>query len=161
MTTPLSVLISSMFQVGTTVMIENLFITLPVRHKEFSRNIKKDFGKLCQVLQAYALLNKNCSMNCANRVGGNNRTFLEKNTGSLRDNISSIFGPKQLTKLLEIKTVQPDNETLSEFRCQPESSTKVTVDGFISSCEHGVGRSSQDRQFFYINSRPVDNLKVR
>ena len=34
---------------GTTVVLENLFSTLPVRHKEFVRNLKKEFGKMVQV----------------------------------------------------------------------------------------------------------------
>ena len=34
---------------GTTVVLENLFSTLPVRHKEFIRNLKREFGKMVQV----------------------------------------------------------------------------------------------------------------
>ncbi|CAH2237901.1 mismatch repair endonuclease PMS2 isoform X1 [Pararge aegeria] len=36
----------------------------------------------------------------------------------------------------------------------------VKVTGFISSCAHGSGRSSTDRQFFYVNSRPCEPIKV-
>ncbi|KAJ8716237.1 hypothetical protein PYW08_013522 [Mythimna loreyi] len=32
--------------------------------------------------------------------------------------------------------------------------------GFISSCAHGSGRSSTDRQFYYINSRPCEPTKI-
>lgn len=32
--------------------------------------------------------------------------------------------------------------------------------GYISSCVHGSGRSSTDRQFFYVNSRPCEPTKV-
>ncbi|KAK2117130.1 hypothetical protein P7K49_004016 [Saguinus oedipus] len=34
------------------------------------------------------------------------------------------------------------------------------ISGFISQCAHGVGRSSTDRQFFFINRRPCDPAKV-
>lgn len=37
-------------QIGTTVTIDNLFSTLPVRSKEFSRNIRKEYGKLISLL---------------------------------------------------------------------------------------------------------------
>lgn len=37
-------------QVGTTVTIEKLFSTLPVRGKEFSRNIRKEYGKVISLL---------------------------------------------------------------------------------------------------------------
>ncbi|XP_050672074.1 mismatch repair endonuclease PMS2 isoform X1 [Leptidea sinapis] len=36
----------------------------------------------------------------------------------------------------------------------------VNLEGFISSCEHGCGRSSTDRQYFYVNSRPCEPVKV-
>nr|KAF6448381.1 PMS1-like protein 2, mismatch repair system component [Rousettus aegyptiacus] len=38
--------------------------------------------------------------------------------------------------------------------------TLNSVSGFISHCAHGVGRSSTDRQFFFINRRPCDPAKV-
>lgn len=36
----------------------------------------------------------------------------------------------------------------------------VEFTGFISSCAHGCGRSSTDRQFYYINSRPCEPTKI-
>ncbi|OWR42288.1 putative DNA mismatch repair protein pms2 [Danaus plexippus plexippus] len=36
----------------------------------------------------------------------------------------------------------------------------VELTGYISSCAHGSGRSSTDRQFFYINSRPCEPVKI-
>ncbi|KFV60132.1 Mismatch repair endonuclease PMS2, partial [Tyto alba] len=35
-----------------------------------------------------------------------------------------------------------------------------SITGFISRCDHGVGRSTTDRQFFFINQRPCDPAKV-
>lgn len=43
------------FQTGTTVTLTNLFISLPVRRKEFERNVKREFGKALALLNAYAL----------------------------------------------------------------------------------------------------------
>lgn len=37
-------------QVGTTVTVKKLFSSLPVRSKEFSRNIRKEYGKLISLL---------------------------------------------------------------------------------------------------------------
>lgn len=37
-------------QVGTTVTVKNLFSNLPVRSKEFKRNIRKEYGKLINLL---------------------------------------------------------------------------------------------------------------
>ncbi|MCL7040406.1 hypothetical protein MKW94_021147, partial [Papaver nudicaule] len=36
--------------IGTTVTVEKLFSTLPVRSKEFSRNIRREYGKLISLL---------------------------------------------------------------------------------------------------------------
>lgn len=43
---------------GTTVTLTNLFSTLPVRRKEFMKNLKREFGKMCQMLYAYCLVSK-------------------------------------------------------------------------------------------------------
>ena len=37
-------------KVGTTVTVQKLFSNLPVRSKEFSRNIRKEYGKLISLL---------------------------------------------------------------------------------------------------------------
>lgn len=42
--------------VGTTVAVRGLFQPLPVRHREFMRNLKKEFAKLQGILQAYAII---------------------------------------------------------------------------------------------------------
>ena len=37
-------------QIGTTVTVRKLFSNLPVRSKEFKRNIRKEYGKLVSLL---------------------------------------------------------------------------------------------------------------
>lgn len=44
--------------VGTTVSLSNLFSSLPVRRKEFTKNLKREYGKMCQLLYAYCLVSK-------------------------------------------------------------------------------------------------------
>lgn len=41
---------------GTTVCIDKLFESLPVRRGEFVRNIKKQYQRLLKVLQSYAII---------------------------------------------------------------------------------------------------------
>ena len=38
-------------QVGTTVSVFSIFHSLPVRHREFLKNIRKEFGKMVNILQ--------------------------------------------------------------------------------------------------------------
>lgn len=44
--------------VGTTISLKSLFKTLPVRRKEFTKNLKREFNKMCQLLNAYCLVSK-------------------------------------------------------------------------------------------------------
>lgn len=46
-------------QVGTTVTITNLFSSLPVRQKEFHRNLKREFSKATHLLSSYCLISTN------------------------------------------------------------------------------------------------------
>ena len=47
--------------VGTTVLMENIFYSLPVRHKEFKRNLKREYHKLMHVIQCYCLISEGWS----------------------------------------------------------------------------------------------------
>lgn len=91
---------------------------------------------------------------------------------SVQHNISAIFGSKQGSQLLEIMALDENltKSDLEEF--EPNSSVDIindvqevdisrfNINGWISSCNHGCGRSSKDRQFIYINSRPCEPKKI-
>jgi len=76
---------------------------------------------------------------------------------TVRENITNIFGarilgslePLHLTLEIDIRQIG-GNHTIE----------KIEVVGYISKSTHGEGRSSADRQFFYINSRPCIQPKV-
>uniref|UniRef100_A0A8C9N8L8 Mismatch repair endonuclease PMS2 n=1 Tax=Serinus canaria TaxID=9135 RepID=A0A8C9N8L8_SERCA len=134
-------------QQGTTVSIQQLFYTLPVRHKEFQRNIKKEYAKMVQLLQAYCIVSKGVRINCTNQIGQGKKSCVISTAGSpsLKENIGAVFGQKQLQSLIPFVQLPP---------------RKYKPLGFISRCDHGVGRSTTDRQFFFINQRPCDPAKV-
>lgn len=56
--------------VGTTVIVSDLFKPLPVRHREFLRNCKKQYAKTLLVLQAYALISSGVRLLVTNIVTG-------------------------------------------------------------------------------------------
>ncbi|XP_051925592.1 mismatch repair endonuclease PMS2 [Hippocampus zosterae] len=151
-------------QQGTTVSLQQLFLTLPVRHKEFQRNIKKEFTKMVHVLQSYCIISTGVRLTCSNQNGQGKRNTVVSTSGShnMRDNIGAIFGPKQLQNLLPFQHVPPNEKVLEEYGLQnaelPQKLFNIT--GFVSQAEHGVGRSATDRQFFFINKRPCDPQKV-
>ncbi|XP_020686889.1 DNA mismatch repair protein PMS1 isoform X1 [Dendrobium catenatum] len=134
-------------QVGTTVKVEKLFSTLPVRNKEFSRNIRREYGKLTSLLNAYALMAKGVRFLCTNITGKNSKSVVLKTQGnlSIKENIITVLG-------------------LNTFQCLEPLSIRIseccTIEGFLSKPCFGSGRNMGDRQFFYVNGRPVDMPKV-
>ncbi|KDP28142.1 hypothetical protein JCGZ_13913 [Jatropha curcas] len=134
-------------QIGTTVTVKKLFSNLPVRSKEFSRNIRKEYGKLTSLLNAYALIAKGVRLVCTNTTGKNAKSVVLKTQGSdsLKDNIITVFGMSTFSCL------QPVNICISD---------SCKVDGFLSKPGQGSGRNLGDRQYYFVNSRPVDMPKV-
>lgn len=163
-------------QTGTTVTLSNLFATLPVRKREFQRNITKEFAKMCQILQGYGLISYGKRIILTNHTAKGGKTTIMSTNGShsLRENIVAIFGSKQNTNLLQIRPPIEPNEVLTQDVLKSlDASINVTddeidnlglsrfqFDGYISSCSHGCGRSAKDRQFFFINGRPCDPKSI-
>ncbi|XP_063076666.1 mismatch repair endonuclease PMS2 [Engraulis encrasicolus] len=151
-------------QQGTTISLQQLFYTLPVRHREFQRNIKKEYAKMMHVLQSYCVISTGVRITCTNQVGQGKRNTVICTSGSnsMRDNIGAVFGPKQLQSLLPFQQHSPTDAVKEDYGLNgSEPPTDLfTITGFISKGDHGLGRSSTDRQFFFINKRPCDPPKV-
>jgi DNA mismatch repair protein PMS2 len=132
--------------VGTTIAVRNLFARMPVRHKEFHRNIKREYAKLVALLQAYALTATKIRLVCTNHTGSGARTVVVSTQGaaSVRDNIVAVFGGKVA-------------EAVEPLHVEAGS---VVIEGFVSRATAGSGRASGDRQFFYVNGRPVELPKM-
>ncbi|ESQ37908.1 hypothetical protein EUTSA_v10028404mg [Eutrema salsugineum] len=134
-------------QIGTTVTVRKLFTNLPVRCKEFKRNIRKEYGKLVSLLNAYALIAKGVRFVCSNTTEKTPKSVVlnTQGRGSLKDNIVTVFGMSTFTSL------QPVSICISD---------DCRVEGFLSKPGQGTGRNMADRQYFFINGRPVDMPKV-
>ncbi|XP_029414979.1 mismatch repair endonuclease PMS2 isoform X2 [Nannospalax galili] len=149
---------------GTTVCVQHLFYTLPVRHKEFQRNIKKEYARMIQVLQAYCIISSGVRVSCTNQLGQGKRQPVVCTSGSssIKENIGSVFGQKQMLSLIPFVQLPPSDSVCEEYglSCVDTLHSLFYISGFISHCTHGVGRSSTDRQFFFINQRPCDPVKV-
>ncbi|XP_062860037.1 mismatch repair endonuclease PMS2 [Trichomycterus rosablanca] len=151
-------------QQGTTVNLQQLFYTLPVRHKEFQRNIKKEFSKMVHVLQSYCIISTGVRITCTNQIGQGKRSTVACTSGShsMRDNIGALFGPKQLQTLIPFQQISPTENIKEDYGLNEAELPKdlFTISGYVSQADHGVGRSATDRQFFFINKRPCDPSKV-
>ncbi|XP_025832566.1 mismatch repair endonuclease PMS2 [Agrilus planipennis] len=151
--------------VGTTVILQNLFNSLPVRRKEFLKNLRREFNKMCQLLYAYCLVCRNIKITCSNQTSKSSKNTVVATLGnnSIKDNIISVFGPKQVSTLIEIEAVEPDETIVKEFDIKNivyGEPLPFKFEFFISNVTHGNGRSTVDRQFFYVNNRPCEPQKV-
>ena len=137
--------------VGTTVTVQNVFVRLPVRRKELARNVKREYGKLLNVLQAYALVAPETRIVCSHQGRGKNaprQTALNtQGGGSLRAAVATVFGHKTSSAMLEVR------EDLGE-------GCGARLAGMVSKASPGCGRGAGDRQFFFVNGRPVDLPKA-
>lgn len=135
-------------EVGTTVSVRDLFMRLPVRHKEFIRNAKSQVVATLKLIQSYAIAQPEIrfTVNAEKAKGqGAGRATLLCTSGlsnGWRHAAAAVFGD----------SVIADVEVL-ELKC----STGWTVSGLIS-LPHG-GRRSRDTQLFYVNRRPIDPPK--
>ncbi|CCI43565.1 unnamed protein product [Albugo candida] len=133
---------------GTTV------TPLPVRCRDFHRNIKKYYSKALKVIQTYALISTNVKFIASNRMGTRQQIVLSTECTvdtdrfrAMKITIASVFGMKFL-------------KTLVPFQLNATSTHEKRTYGYISQIGMGAGRSDSDRQFLYINGRPIDAPKL-
>ncbi|KAE8881744.1 hypothetical protein PF005_g17982 [Phytophthora fragariae] len=168
--------------VGTTVSVEELFKPLAVRYKDFQRNIKKHYAKLLKVLQAYAVSCANvkiCVFNIAGKNANRHVVLATQAHQTMGENIANVFGTKffrtllrvdfELRGTLKVEAEDKDGGSADDNDSEQKSSAmeddnltghKRKVEGFVSKVGAGVGRSDNDRQFFFINGRPFDLPKM-
>jgi DNA mismatch repair protein PMS2 len=172
---------------GTTVTLEKLFHTLPVRHKEFTKNLKREYHKLMHLIQCYCLISDGVKLSCFHILGDKSTRMMSTHSkNSLKENVIEIFGLSTFQSLVKFEQVEPDEEILAEFKAsshlkkqkQPvqdadnfdnsidmeavekQVMSMFRLEGFVSNCTHGMGRSAPDRQYVYVNKRPCDNSRI-
>ncbi|KAF8797760.1 DNA mismatch repair protein MutL [Phlegmacium glaucopus] len=157
-------------QTGTTVTLTNLFISLPVRRKEFERNVKREFGKALTLLNAYALgpctAGSGVRLTVSNQPEKGHSSVQIKTMGipSPRASVTALWGPKALDNVVDIDLsfeVEKERTTLRRLQNQDTEPITVQVKGLISKFAVGAGRTATDRQFFYVNSRPCNMSKIQ
>ncbi|VDN19491.1 unnamed protein product [Cylicostephanus goldi] len=151
--------------IGTTVVVENLFETLPVRRKEFEKTAKRDFGRVLTAIQCFALSRPEVKFICSNVIAGKkSQPICTPGKVGVREVVINLFGGRaDKNKMVDVVRCVPTEDIALMHGVDPKN-TSAYVDieftGFVSSCEHGYGRSSTDRQFIYVNQRPVDYSKI-
>ncbi|KDQ51775.1 hypothetical protein JAAARDRAFT_73425 [Jaapia argillacea MUCL 33604] len=176
-------------QRGTTIVLTNIFASLPVRRKELERNVKREFAKTLNLLNAYALVPCSCApsvspdsenleqgkpnrgvrLTISNHPQGGKKGVLLRTDGSpsLRSSVSSLWGPKSLENVIDLNLkfdVEPERAVLRRMGLKDSDGapkTPIEVHGLISKFSVGCGRTGTDRQFFYVNGRPWNAVKVQ
>ncbi|ETN37811.1 uncharacterized protein HMPREF1541_07434 [Cyphellophora europaea CBS 101466] len=143
-------------QKGTIATVENLFSSLPVRRKELSKNIKREYGKVIGLLQAYACIGVGVKFTIKNTVpkGKSMVIFSTKGNTTTRDNIANVYGAKTLPALVALDLSLDIEPHLTQAVTSDAAKTNVVVLGHISKPVFGEGRQTPDRQLFFVNGRP-------
>lgn len=143
-------------QKGTIVSVENLFANLPVRQKELTKNIKREYGKVLGILHAYACISTNVKfvVKHAASKGRSAVVFSTQDNATTRENIANVYGAKMLPQLIELELKFDFQPTLTQMARDEADVPKVSVKGHISKPVFGEGRQTPDRQMFFVNGRP-------
>ncbi|KAI0405015.1 hypothetical protein F4802DRAFT_210931 [Xylaria palmicola] len=148
-------------QRGTTVVVEGLFHSLPVRRRELERNIKREWNKVLGVLNQYACIQTGLKFSVSQQPNKGKRMvlFSTKGNQTTRENIVNVFGAKTLAVLipldLELELEPTTVATTKPLTAQRDNHTKVIrVRGHVSRPAHGEGRQTPDRQMLFVNGRP-------
>jgi len=144
-------------QKGTTAVVENLFKSLPVRRKELTKNIKREYGKVLGLLQAYACICVNVKFTVKNAMakGKSMTVFSTESNATTRENIANVYGAKTLSALVPLELDLDFQPAPTPVGARKDTdNTKILVRGHISKPVFGEGRQTPDRQMFFVNGRP-------
>eukprot|EP00741_Cyanophora_paradoxa_P000117 tig00000057_g112.t1 len=144
-------------EVGTTVTVSGIFKNMPVRAEKFKKEIKKEYSHMLSVLQGYAVVLSGVRITVSNQPGkGARQVVLSSPGGTLRENVASVFGSKQLACMDDFNAEDgagPDGGA-------GEQAVPLRIAGLVSKAAPGSGRGSGDRQYLFLNGRPVEVPKI-
>jgi DNA mismatch repair protein PMS2 len=162
---------------GTTVVIEGLLASLPVRRAEFKRHLKREFTRCQRWIQAYAVIASGVRIVAKHQSTTGQITTMVSTHGAkdMLSNIGSVYGVQFVKSLIKVDCTltlprhqdEEEAEENEEEMNQDQSKVDVSeenmqgrIKGYISATDAGSGRASGDRQLFYLNNRPVQLPKA-
>ncbi|OQE01726.1 hypothetical protein PENVUL_c041G00140 [Penicillium vulpinum] len=143
-------------QKGTTASVEGIFKRLPVRRRELEKNIKREYGKVLNLLHAYACISTGVRFSVRNTVGKTRNVVVFSTNGNktTKENIANVYGAKTLSALISLDLELEFEPAAATKRVGDDQLSKIQVRGHISRPVFGEGRQTPDRQIFFVNSRP-------
>ena len=136
--------------------MEGIFNRLPVRRRELEKNIKREYGKVLNLLHAYACISTGVRFSVRNTVGKTKNVVVFSTNGNktTKDNIANVYGAKTLSALISLDLELEFEPSPATKRAGDDPTNKIQVRGHISRPVFGEGRQTPDRQMFFVNSRP-------
>ncbi|CAI7657014.1 unnamed protein product [Penicillium glandicola] len=143
-------------QKGTAASVEGIFKRLPVRRRELEKNIKREYGKVLNLLHAYACISTGVRFSVRNTVGKTRNVVVFSTNGNktTKENIANVYGAKTLSALISLDLELEFEPAAATKRVGDDQLSKIQVRGHISRPVFGEGRQTPDRQMFFVNSRP-------
>lgn len=148
---------------GTSILVSSLFHNLPVRQKNLQKNLKREYNKAVSLLINYIIINPSIRFTVYNinpKTSKKNLIIGTKGTCSstILDNVVNIFGSNGAYGLIPIDLSVDDIDVkfkLNRGDFPTHKKLNVRFKGYISNSSFGLGRSSGDRQYLFINGRPI------
>ena len=142
-------------QRGTSVTLLNLLSGLPVRRRELEKNVKREFAKAHAMIQSYALVSEGVRWASSVLLADGKRVsqlVVRASSGPqyLQANMAALFGTKASAAMQSMNLDLSDDDHDDDIRML----------GLVSKPAAGSGRSSGDRQYFYLNGRPWECPKL-
>ena len=127
---------------GTTIVVEDMFYNAPTRRSAM-KSVAEEYGKLLQVVQAYAIDNAGVAISCSKgtECGAELRTLREHST---TDVVRQVFGASLARELLPVEGAEP--------------SVGLTVRGLVSNASHSAKKLAF---LLFINKRLVESSSLR
>ncbi|KAJ6219168.1 hypothetical protein RDWZM_004980 [Blomia tropicalis] len=141
-------------EIGTTVSLNKIFLPLPVRRKELEANFRRIFDRTLSLIYQYCVGMIGIRIACYHRItrDGHYTNLFTSNGLSIQSNIIEIFDYKQFSSLMPFVC----HTDINDKSIDEEDRVDFKLTGYISKPDSGCGRSSSDRQYFYLNDRPCD-----
>lgn len=149
---------------GTTVTVSGLFHDMPVRQKNFVKHAKREYSKCLSLLMGYLLGYTHIRFavyNVSENTGKKSMALGSRGgTSTVSDVLTSIFGSNGAHGLVAVDITAENIDARFKLMANTvPASLCMKLSGWISDYSFGMGRGGTDRQFLYINKRPVTHKR--